>query len=55
MGSGAIHLMGLIDLSLKFGDMGVQTVWVYPETFLHPGWQVALGDLLIYFMNRGAK
>lgn len=49
MGSGAIHLMGLIDLTLKLWDKKVPMVWVHPETFLHPAWQVALGDLAIYF------
>jgi len=47
-GMGAIHLMGLIDMSLKFADMKVPVVWVFPESFLHPGWQVGLGDLLIH-------
>jgi hypothetical protein len=55
MGSGALHLMGLIDLSLKLQDQKIPMVWVYPETFLHPGWQVALADLGIFFVNRGTK
>src|SRR5689334_10132586 len=41
-GSGGIHLMGLIDLSLKFQDMKVSVVWRHPESFLHPAWQVGL-------------
>lgn len=52
MGTGSLHLMGLIDLTLKFGDMKVPVVWKYPESNLHPGWQVALGDLAIFFSNR---
>ena len=49
MGTGAVHLMGLIDMTLKLTDKAARVVWVYPESFLHPGWQVALGDLAIKF------
>lgn len=47
-GMGSIHLMGLIDLSLKFRDLGIPFVWVHPESLLHPAWQVALADFAIY-------
>lgn len=53
MGPGAVHLMGLIDMTLKLQDQKVPLVWVYPESFLHPGWQVGLGDLAIFFARRG--
>ena len=53
MGAGAIHLMGLIDMSLKFRDLKIPMVWVHPETFLHPSWAVALGDLAIFFAGAG--
>jgi hypothetical protein len=43
-----LHLMGLIDLSLKFIDMKIPIVWKAPESYLHPGWQVALADLAIH-------
>jgi len=46
-GMGSIHLMGLIDLSLKFKDINIPFVWVYPESFLHPSWHGALVDLAI--------
>ncbi len=46
---GGIHLMGLIDLTLKLTKMGKNVVWKCPETYLHPGWAVGLGDLAIYF------
>lgn len=52
MGSGVLHLMGLIDMTLKFSDMGVSVVWKYPESCMHPGWQVALGDLALYFSRK---
>jgi hypothetical protein len=47
MGMAANHLMGLIDLSLKYKQMGVNFFWKLPESSLHPGWAVALGDLII--------
>lgn len=49
MSLGAIHLMGLIDMTLKLTDQGVPVVWIHPESHMHPGWQVALADLAIYF------
>ena len=52
MGSGAVHLMGLIDLTLKLTDKNVPIAWKFPESFLHPGWQVALADLAIWFSKR---
>lgn len=52
MGSGSLHLMGLIDMSLKFSDMGVPVVWKHPESCMHPGWQVALGDLVMWLSRR---
>ena len=45
---GAIHLMGLIDITLKLRDLKVEVVWKFPETYMHPGWQVALADLVIW-------
>lgn len=46
---GGVHLMGLIDMTLKLMKLGKNVVWKYPETYLHPGWAVGLGDLAIYF------
>lgn len=45
---GAIHLMGLLDMSLKLSDLFVPVAWKFPETYMHPGWQVGLGDLVIW-------
>lgn len=42
-----MHLMGLIDLSLKFRDMGVPFMWKYPETYLHPALQASLADFAV--------
>jgi hypothetical protein len=51
-GMGGKHLMGLFDMTLKLQDKGVTVVWRTPESFLHPGWQVGLGDVAIYFSRR---
>lgn len=48
-GTGARHVMGLIDLSLKLMRQGHNVVWRHPECHLHPGWAVALGDVGIWF------
>ena len=40
------HLLGLLDLTLKFMDMGTPFVWKYPETYLHPGLQAGLGSVV---------
>jgi hypothetical protein len=53
---GGVHLMGLIDLTLKLQDVSnKRIVWKYPESFLHPGWQVGLGDLIIWFAMRSGR
>jgi len=42
------HLIGRIDLTLKFLSMGVRRIhWVLPEAGLHPAWQCEIGDLLV--------
>ena len=41
------HIIGRIDLTLKFLDMGiVKLQWVHPEAGLHPAWQGNLGDTI---------
>ena len=42
------HVLGLVDLSLKFKDMGVPFGWKYPESYLHPACQVHLADFAIH-------
>ncbi len=51
-GMGGKHLMGLFDMTLKIQDKGVNVVWRAPESFLHPGWQVGLADVAIFFSRR---
>ena len=42
------HLIGRIDMTLKFLDLGIRKFhWVHPEAGLHPRWQLGLADLLI--------
>ncbi len=48
-GTGVRHVMGLIDMSLKLMRKGHNVVWRHPESHLHPGWAVALGDVAIWF------
>lgn len=46
-GSGYRHLLGRIDLTLKFIDTGVRFYWKYPESYLHPSAQCDLADLVL--------
>jgi hypothetical protein len=47
-GSGFKHLGGLLDLSLKFTQMGVRYGWMHPESHLHPSLQVEFAQLVIW-------
>jgi hypothetical protein len=49
---GVRHMLGLIDMTLKFIDMGVSFVWRCPEEGLHPKWCCELGDLSVAIMWR---
>lgn len=51
-GSGVQHTFGLVDLTLKFSDMNIPTVWVHPETHLHPAVQGNLADLAIKLIEK---
>jgi hypothetical protein len=46
-----LHLMGMIDLCLKFIGMGITPHVVYPETYLHPSQCAALGDVFLYLQE----
>lgn len=41
------HVIGLIDLTLKFQSLGAGVMWKHPETYLHPKAQLSLADVLI--------
>ena len=45
------HVFGLIDLTLKMFDKKANVVWKHPETYLHPRYQVGLGDAAIMVDN----
>jgi len=47
MGTGYKHVMGRIDVSLKFMMNDTPFYWKYPEAGLHPKSQCNLGDLSI--------
>ena len=49
------HVLGLLDLSLKFIDMKIPFGWRYPETYLHPGTVVELSDIMIIWINENAE
>lgn len=46
------HLVALFDLSLQFLLEGRKFGWKYPETYLHPCYQVELAEALIVFSDR---
>jgi len=46
-GTGMQHVLGLIDLSLRYLDEGIKFGWRYPESYLHPAAQAPLADVLI--------
>jgi hypothetical protein len=50
---GMRHLVGCLDMTLKFLDAGVsQIAWRFPESGLHPKWQVELADVAIELSKR---
>jgi len=46
-GTGMQHVLGLVDLSLRYLDEGTKFGWRYPEAHLHPAAQAPLADVLI--------
>jgi len=52
-GTGGRHLIGLIDLLLKLQDVKLRIVVRHPESYMHPGWQIGLGNLFIQLSRRG--
>jgi len=41
------HLIGLLDLSVTYIQLGLKFGWRYPETYLHPRYQGNLADVMI--------
>jgi hypothetical protein len=50
-GSGVQHVVGLILLTDTAIGLGLNPFWRLPESYLHPRYQLGLGDLLIHYMN----
>jgi hypothetical protein len=50
---GYLHVVGLIDLTLKLTEKGVQVGWRYPETYLYPKEQCQLADVLVKLTKGG--
>lgn len=49
------HLRGLVDLGLKFTEMGVPIQFRHPETHLHPKAQCQLADFFIHLSKMGEQ
>ena len=50
------HLVGRVDMTLKFIDMGINRIqWSHPEAGLHPAWQVEMADLLVRLARIGKE
>lgn len=46
-GSGAKHVLGLLDATLRGRDMGLRIHWRFPESHLHPAAVLKLADVMI--------
>ena len=49
------HVLGFVDMALKFKDQGILVAWVKPETYLHPDRQSEMGDFLLYIAKELAS
>jgi hypothetical protein len=50
-GKGVQHVVGLILLTDTAIGMGLNPFWRLPESYLHPKYQLGLGDLIVHYMN----
>jgi hypothetical protein len=50
-GKGVQHIVGLILLTDAAIGLGLNPFWRLPESYLHPKFQLGLGDLIIHYMN----
>ncbi len=46
-----VHVLGLVDMSLKLRDLGIGFAWIKPESHLHPAHQLGLMDAVIQIMR----
>jgi hypothetical protein len=49
--SGVRHVVGLILLTDTAIGLGMNPFWRLPESYLHPKFQLGLGDLIVHYMN----
>ena len=52
-GLGFKHLVGLVLLTIEAINDEKRPHWAYPETYLHPAWQVGLADLVVFITSEG--
>jgi hypothetical protein len=50
-GKGVRHVVGLILLTDAAIGVGLNPFWRLPESYLHPKYQLGLGDLIVHYMN----
>lgn len=50
-GKGVQHVVGLILLTDTAVSLGLNPFWRLPESYLHPKYQLGLGDLIVHYMN----
>jgi hypothetical protein len=50
-GNGVKHVVGLILLTDAALNLGLNPLWKFPESYLHPKFQLGLGDLIVHYMN----
>lgn len=50
-GTGVRHVVGLILLTDAAISVGLNPFWKLPESYLHPKFQLGLGDLIVHYMN----
>jgi hypothetical protein len=52
LGTGMLHTIGRLDLTLKLQDLGRGFMWKYPEACLPPAAPVGLSDVIIALRRR---
>lgn len=54
-GTGVRHIVGLIVATDLVMQIGKSPFWKMPESYLHPKYQLGLGDLIVYYYNEQEK